>query len=141
VYGDDSTTVEDAPTYGRFYLRAESPNALAMWGNFQTQLTATELIRYQRALYGANLGWRSEAVTEAGERRTEITGFAADPGTIASREEFASTGGSIYYFRNQDIAPGSERVFVEVRDKDSGLVLERKELIPARDYDVNYLQG
>lgn len=141
VYGDDSVTVEDAPTYGRFYVRAESDNAEAMWGNFQTQLTGTELIRYQRGLYGAKVDWRNQDMTSFGERRTEITGFAADPGTIGSREDFASTGGSVYYFRNQDIAQGSERLFVEVRDRDSGLVLERRELIAARDYDINYIQG
>jgi len=141
VYGDDSVTVEDAPTYGRFYIRAENENTDAMWGVFQSHLGGNELIRHQRTLYGANLDWRGEAVTENGDRRTEVNVFAADPGTIASREDFASTGGSVYYFRNRDIAPGSERVYLEVRDKDSGLVLERKELIAARDYDVNYLQG
>lgn len=141
VYGDDSITVEDAPTYGRFYVRAENDNALAMWGNFQTQLTGTELMRFQRSLYGGNLGWRSSGTTGFGERRTEITGFAADPGTIGTREDFASTGGSNYYFRNRDLAPGSERLFAEVRDRDSGLVLERRELMPGRDYEVNYIQG
>ncbi|MFC5373724.1 hypothetical protein ACFPIF_14235 [Brevundimonas faecalis] len=141
IYGDDSITVEDAPTYGRFYVRAENENTNAMWGVFQSRLDGNELIRHQRTLYGADLGWRSLAVTEGGERRTEVTAFAADPGTIASREDFASTGGSVYFFRNRDIAPGSERVFLEVRDKDSGLVLERQELIAARDYEMNYLQG
>ena len=141
VYGDDSVTVEDAPTYGRFYLRAESENTQAIWGNFQTQLTGAELIRYQRGLYGAMLNWRSPEATSLGERKSELTGFAADPGTIGSREDFISTGGSVYYFRNQDIAEGSERLFVEVRDKDSGLVLDRRELIGARDYDINYIQG
>lgn len=141
VYGDDSITVEDAPTYGRFYVRAESENAEAMWGNFQTQLTGTELIRYQRGLYGAKFDWRNPDVTSFGERKTEITGFAADPGTIGSREDFASTGGSVYYLRNQDLAQGSERLFVEIRDRDSGIVLDRRELIAARDYDVNYIQG
>lgn len=141
TYGDDSITVEDAPTYGRFYIRAETDDALAMWGNFQTRLTGTELIRYQRGLYGAQVAWRNPGMTSFGERRTEVTGFAADPGTIGSREDFASTGGSVYYLRNQDLAPGSERLFVEVRDRDSGLVLERRELIAARDYEVNYIQG
>ncbi|MCZ4109388.1 hypothetical protein O3U67_14940 [Brevundimonas diminuta] len=141
VYGDDSVTVEDAPTYGRFYVRAENENTDAMWGVFQSRLGGNELIRHQRTLYGANLDWRSDAVTATGERRTEVTAFAADPGTVASREDFASTGGSVYFFRNRDIAPGSERIFLEVRDKDSGLVLERQELIAARDYEVNYLQG
>jgi hypothetical protein len=141
VYGDDSVTIEDAPTYGRFYVRAESDNAEAMWGNFQTQLTGTELIRFQRGLYGANAKWQNPDVTSNGERKTELNLFAADPGTIGSREDFQSTGGSVYYLRNQDIAQGSERLFVEVRDRDSGLVLERRELIPARDYDINYIQG
>ena len=141
TYGDDSTTVEDAPTYGRFYIRAESDNAEAMWGNFQTQLTGTELIRYQRGLYGAQLKWRNPGTTSFGERRTEVTGFAADPGTVGSREDFTSTGGSVYYLRNRDLAGGSERLFAEVRDRDSGLVLERRELIAARDYELNYIQG
>ncbi len=141
VYGDDSITVEDAPTYGRFYVRAETENSHAMWGNFQTQLTGTELIRYQRALYGGNLGWRSAGSTGFGERKSEITGFAADPGTIGAREDFASTGGSVYYFRNRDLAQGSERLFAEVRDRDSGLVLDRRELVPGRDYEANYIQG
>ncbi len=141
VYGDDSTTVEDAPTYGRFYARLESPNGEILWGNFQTQLTGSELIPYARGLYGSKVAWRSDAVTSFGERRTDITGFAADPGTVGSREEFQSTGGSLYYLRRQDVVQGSERVFVETRDRDSGLVLDRRELAPARDYDVNYLQG
>jgi hypothetical protein len=141
VYGDDSVTVEDAPTYGRFYVRAETPNAEAMWGNFHTQLAGTEIIRYQRGLYGANVQWRNPQTTKAGERKSEINLFAADPGTIGAREDFASTGGSVYYLRNRDLAAGSERLFVEVRDRDSGLVLERKELIAARDYEVNYIQG
>ncbi len=141
VYGDDSTTVEDAPTYGRFYVRVENPNSQLLWGNFQTSLTDNELTQYSRSLYGGKIDWRSAATTSHGERKTVVTGFAADPGTIGSRDEFASTGGTLYYLRHQDITQGSERVFVETRDRDSGLVLERRELIPAQDYDTNYLQG
>jgi hypothetical protein len=141
VYGDDSTTVEDAPTYGRFYTRIETPSLVAMWGNFQTKLTGTELIRYQRALYGANIAWQDPQSTRFGERQSEVNLFAADPGTIGAREDFASTGGSVYYFRNRDLSQGSERLFAEVRDRDSGLVLDRQELVPGRDYEVNYIQG
>ncbi len=141
VYGDDSTTVEDAPSYGRFYVRAESQNSELMWGNFQTELTGNEFTQFSRGLYGGKVAWKSEGTTSFGERKTELTGFAADPGTIGSRDEFQSTGGTLYYLRRQDITQGSERVFVEVRDRDSGIVLERKELAPARDFDVNYLQG
>ena len=60
---------------------------------------------------------------------------------MASREDFASTGGSVYFFRNRDIAPGSERVFLEVRDKDSGLVLQSQDLVAGIDYEINAMQG
>jgi hypothetical protein len=141
VYGDDSITVEDAPTSGRFYVRAESDTTRLMWGNFHTDIGDTELLRYQRGLYGGQAEWRGLATTAQGERRTEANLFAADPGTIGSREDFASTGGSAYYLRHQDVSQGSERLFVEVRDRDSGLVLQRTELVPFRDYEVNYIQG
>ncbi|HZW24440.1 MAG TPA: OmpA family protein [Gallionella sp.] len=141
VYGDDSTTVDDAPTQGKFFVKLQRGDSHVMWGNFQTQWNGSELIQYSRGLYGANLHWRSEAATGYGERQTGLDAFVAQPGTAASRDEFRGTGGSLYYLRHQDITQGSERVWVEVRDKDSGLVIERKQLAPAQDYEVNYLQG
>jgi len=141
VYGDDSTTVDDAPTQGKFYVRLEKGDSHVMWGNFQTQWTGSELIQYSRGLYGAKVRYRSEEATSFGEKRTAVDGFAADPGSLGARDEFRGTGGSLYYLRHQDITQGSERLWVEVRDKDSGLVIERKELVPSQDYDVNYLQG
>ena len=112
-----------------------------MWGNFQTQWTGTELTQYNRGLYGANLVIRPEASTKYGERKTFVNVFAAEPGTISSREEFRGTGGSLYYLHHMDITQGSEKIWVEIRDKDSYVVLERRQLSPAQDYDINYLQG
>jgi hypothetical protein len=141
VYGDDSTTVDDAPTQGKFYVRVDRGDSHVMWGNFHTQWTGSELLQYSRALYGANALWRSNSTTAFGERRAEVNAFGAEPGTQQSREEFRGTGGSLYYLRHQDVTQGSERVWVEERDRDSGLVLQRRELLPAQDYDVNYIQG
>ncbi len=41
------------------------------------------------------------------------------PGTMPSYEEFRGTGGSLYFLHHQDILTGSERVRIEIRDKDS----------------------
>ena len=68
-------------------------------------------------------------------------GFAAEPGTVAGRDEFRGTGGSLYFLRRQDVLEGSERVRIEIRDKDSGMVLGVKNLTPVLDYDIDYLQG
>lgn len=141
VYGDDSTTVDDAPTQGKFYVRLDRGDSQVMWGNFQTAWTGSELVQYSRGLYGARGRYVSETATSFGERHTRAEVFAADPGTLGTRQEFRGTGGSLYYLRNQDVTQGSERVWVEVRDRDSGLVIERRQLTPALDYDINYLQG
>ena len=141
TFGDDSTLVEDAPTRGKFYAKVEDEKSHAMWGNFRQQTRDTELAQIDRSLYGAQARYRSDGFTGFGERRLQVEGFAAEPGTASAREDFRGTGGSLYYLRHQDITMGSERVRIEVRDKDSGLVLHSQDLVAGLDYEINSLQG
>ncbi len=141
TYGDDSTAIEDAPTQGKFFIKLEKDDSKIMWGNFQTQSTGTDLFNYSRVLYGANASYLNSDTTKFGERKIEVNGFAADPGSQASLEEFRGTGGSLYYLRAQDIVVGSERIRIEIRDKDSNIVMQTKNLVYGQDYEINYLQG
>ncbi|QNP39598.1 OmpA family protein [Lysobacter solisilvae (ex Woo and Kim 2020)] len=141
TFGDDGVVEEMAPTMGKFYLRAEHGDDFAMWGNFQTDYASNEMAQVDRGLYGANAEWKSDTTTTFGERRTVVSGFAAEPGTIGGRDEFRGTGGSLFYLRNQDILGGSERLRIEMRDKDSQLVTGTVDLRPGLDYDIDYLQG
>ncbi|AOS97078.1 flagellar motor protein MotB [Microbulbifer aggregans] len=141
TFGDDSTVVEDAPTSGKFYVKLSKYDDYGLWGNFKASYTDNELAHIDRALYGATGHYETDDVTSFGEKRFSVDGFSAEPGTIAGRDEFRGTGGSLYFMRHQDILAGSERVRVEVRDKDSGLVLGVKNLTPVIDYDVDYIQG
>lgn len=141
VYGDDSTYYEDAPTQGRFYVRLDRGDDHAVWGNFLTDITNTEFAQIDRGLYGGKVAFNSDTTTFKGERKTRITAFAADPGTIPAREEFRGTGGSVYFFEHQDVTIGSERLRMEVRDRESGLVTEVVDLEPFVDYEVDYIQG
>jgi hypothetical protein len=141
VYGDDSTFVEDAPTKGRFYVRLERGDSHVMWGNYKTEVTGTEFLRSDRALYGASAVYRSEETTAFGARRTEVTAYAAQPDTLPAREEFLGTGGSAYFLRRQAIVEGSETVHVETRDAVTGRVLRRQTLRYGEDYSFDYMQG
>ncbi len=141
VYGDDSTTVEDAPTQGNFYVKLQKQDTHVLWGNFQTKITGTDLVNYSRTLYGANAEYTSERSTFYGERITEVDVFAADPGSISSLEEYRGTGGSLYYLQGQDVVIGSERLRIETRDRDSDIVLDSQSLVYGQDYEINYLQG
>jgi flagellar motor protein MotB len=141
TFGDDGTVEEMAPTLGKFYVKAGRGENYGEWGNFQIGYMNNELAQVDRGLYGANMHFESKRTTSFGERRFGIDGFTAEPGTIASREEFRGTGGSLYFLRRQDILAGSDRVRIELRDRASGLVTGVVNLTPAIDYDIDYLQG
>ena len=139
VYGDDSTLKEDAPTSGKFYVKLERNKSHVMWGNFKVALNDTELARQNRGYHGGHLKIR-EGKTKWGESAQQVDLYAADPGTVLGRQDFRG-GSSQYWLRNRDIAVGSEQVYVEIRDRDSGRVLKRTVLRYGEDYEVNYLQG
>jgi flagellar motor protein MotB len=141
TFGDDATVEEMAPSMGKFFVRLGKDDDYGQWGNFKIAYMNNELAQVDRGLYGANLHYQSGTTTEFGERRLAVDAFAAEPGTIASREEFRGTGGSLYYLQRQDILAGSERVRIELRDKVSGIVSGVLNLTPALDYDIDYLQG
>jgi len=141
VYGDDSTTVEDAPTSGKFYVRLERGKSQVVWGNFKTNIQGTELTRFERGLYGAHANLETDAITSYGESSVKVEAFAAEPGTLPQRDTFRGTGGSAYFLRRQDVNQGSEQIYVEERDRITGEVIARTLLRPDEDYEIDYTQG
>jgi len=141
TFGDDGVVEEMAPTLGKFYVKLSNGENYGMWGNFTVGYMGNELAQVDRGLYGANAHYASDDTTAFGERRLSVDGFAAEPGTMPSYEEFRGTGGSLYFMRHQDVLAGSERVRIELRDKDSGIVTGVVNLQANMDYDVDYLQG
>ena len=141
TYGDDSTVEESAPTSGKFFIKYEKDKNYGLWGNFDIAYTNNDLAHVDRGLYGANLNYESDNATSFGEKRYDINLFAAEPGTVAGRDEFLGTSGSLYYLKHQDILTGSERIRIEVRDALSGMVVSVKNLTHGLDYDIDYIQG
>jgi len=141
TFADDSTLEERAPTSGKLYVRLQKRNNYGILGNFTIGYLDTTLSQIDRGLYGVTGHYETESYTSFGEQQFMISGFAAEPGTVAGRDEFLGTGGSLYFLRHQDILIGSDRLRVEVRDKDSGVVIAAKNLVPVIDYDLDYLQG
>lgn len=140
VYGDDSTLTEDAPTKGKLYLKVQKDENYIMWGNFRTKLTQTEFSQYDRAFYGAKFHAESKRQVRS-EKGTQLDVFAASPDTMTQRDEFRGTGSSFYWLNRRDIVRGSERVRVEIRDINSGIILGSRTLVAEKDYTVNYING
>lgn len=141
VYGDDSTTVEDAPTKGKFFVRLERGDSHVMWGNYKTEITDPTFIKSSRELYGASAVYRSEKLTAFGDRKAEVKVYAAQPETLPQLDQFLATGGSAYYLKRQDITIDSETVTVEVRNSLTGNLLQTTTLVAGDDYSLNYTQG
>ncbi len=141
VYGDNSSTTEEAPTLGKFYVKVEVDQSYAMWGNANSDLTSTLFSQYNRTLYGGHVKYKSKDQTKFGEQKTQITGFVSEPETLFGHNEFLGTGGRLYILRHNDVVQGSEKVAIEIRDRDSGLMKEQIALKPYQDYEFDYLAG
>ena len=141
VYGDDSTSYDDAPTSGRIYLRVERKQGYAVWGDFKADIAGNTMLRNDRSLYGGKLAYQSDEVTTSGNARLEAQAYAAQPDTLPQRDVLRGTGGSAYFLSRQDINGYSETLMVEVRDPDTGRIIERRTLERDVDYDIDYLQG
>ena len=141
VYGDDSTTTTDIDTQGAFYVRLDVDKNQALWGNFNSGLTDTEFLQYNRSLYGAKGRHESTATTSFGDAKTAATVFASEAQSALGHNTFLATGGSLYYLKHTPVVEGSEKVWVEVRRRDTEQVVEREVLLHGRDYEVDPLQG
>jgi hypothetical protein len=141
VYGDDSTMVDDAPTQGKLYVRLERGPSHVMWGNFRTEIGDSAFLRGDRALYGASAVYNSDQTTPAGKPRASASAYAARPGTVNEYDVMRGTGGSAYFLRHQDLAPGSESLVIEQRDAISGALVSSRPLSADTDYRINYMQG
>ena len=141
IYGDNSTTVSDVDTQGKFYLKLERDKTHFLWGNYNSNVQGTELAAYNRSLYGAQFLHESKGTTKYGSPKQYATLFAAIGETRGSHNEFASTGGSLYFLKHQRVTTGSLKITAEDRDSNTGRVISRRDLQEGIDYEVDNFQG
>lgn len=141
TYGDDSTAQDLTPTSGKFFFRIERDGNFVQWGDFRASLAGGEYVRNDRTLYGLQAHYATADQTAGGEPRAQVTVYAAQPDMLPQRDTFRGTGGSVYFLDKQDIAAATETITVQVRDPDSGRILQTRALTAGRDYQINYIQG
>ncbi len=141
VYGDDSTIVDDTNSQGKLYVRVDWDKSRAIWGNYNTDMTGTELSAFNRSLYGVKFNHRSTQTTTEGEHKTDVTVFASEAQSAFRHNEFLGTGGSLYYLKDADIVNGSEKVWIEVRQGNGERAVEKIILQEGRDYQIDDFQG
>lgn len=141
TYGDDSYITNEVDTQGKIYLEVEYDKSRYVWGNYNTGFTDTKFSRYNRSLYGAKANYMTRETTKFGDNKVNIIGFISEPDLLASHDEFLGTGGSLYFLKHGDISAGSEKVYVKVVNKTSGLTEDVVILSKGKDYEIDNYQG
>jgi len=135
VYGDGSQQGYDAPTRRKLYLRLERREFYALFGDFETGFTETQLTRYSRTLSGAKAAYEG--------RRLRAGGFVAKTDTLYGRDEIQGNGLSgPYRLSGRNIVPNSDKLRIEVRDRfRSELIVSSTQLTRHIDYDIDTSLG
>ncbi len=135
IYGDGTQQRFEAPSSEKLYLKIERGQFYAMFGDYQTGLTVTDLSRYNRTFTGLK--------TEYSGQRYGFTGFATNSDQNFVRDELPGDGTSgLYHLTRADIIINSDKLRIEVRDRiRSELIVSTRTLSRYLDYSIDYLSG
>jgi uncharacterized repeat protein (TIGR01451 family) len=135
LYADVSEQRFEAGSQRKLYVKLERSQFYALFGDFDTGLSVTELARYERRFNGFKAEYRGENVG--------YTAFAAETDQSFNREELRGDGTSgLYRLGNVPVIANSEQVRIEIRDRfDSGVVLSTRNLARFLDYNLDTLNG
>ncbi|WP_158681632.1 OmpA family protein [Microbulbifer pacificus] len=135
LYGDGTTQVYGAVSRDKLYVKMERGQFYALFGDYETGLTKTQLSRYSRTLNGFK--------AEDGGGLVVYTVFAADTEQSYARDEIQGDGTSgLYRLSYPGILLNSERVRIETRDRiHHEQVLKTETLTPYIDYEIDYAAG
>lgn len=135
LYGDTADPREEAASAEKLYVKLERRQFMALFGDFETGLTVTELTRYSRSFTGLRSDYAGE--------RVGYTAFAADSSLGFVKDELRGDGTSgLYRLTRAGIVVGSDKLRIEIRDRfRSEQVVETRPLSRFVDYSIDYFAG
>jgi uncharacterized repeat protein (TIGR01451 family) len=135
LYGDGTGQLYDSASAEKLYLKLERDQYYALIGDYETNLTQTQLSRYNRTLTGVKSEYHGEVV--------DITGFASDTAQNFARDEIQGNGTSgLYRLTHGGIVINGEKIRIESRDRfRSEIIVRSRQLLRHIDYDIDYSAG
>jgi uncharacterized repeat protein (TIGR01451 family) len=135
VYGDGAEQRFEAASQEKLYVKVERQQFMAMFGDFETGLTVTELSRYSRTLTGFKSDYAGEVFN--------FSTFAAQTDQGFIKDELLGDGTSgLYRLSSGDIIANSDKIRIEVRDRfRSEVIVETRTLTRYIDYSIDYYNG
>jgi uncharacterized repeat protein (TIGR01451 family) len=135
LFADTSEQRFEAPSQRKLYIKLERNQFFAVFGDFSTGLSVTELSRYERRFNGFKSEFRGDNLG--------YTVFAAETNQSFHRDEIRGDGTSgLYQLSSAPIIANSDLVRIEVRDRfDTGQVLSSTNMARFLDYNLDTING
>jgi uncharacterized repeat protein (TIGR01451 family) len=131
LYGDAAQQQNEAASIRKLYLKVERDQFYALFGDFDTGMTVTELSKYSRRFNGIKSEYRGSG--------WELTAFATDSDQAFIKDEIRGDGTSgLYRLSRKNIVPNSETVTIETRDRfRSEIIISSQTLARHIDYNID----
>ena len=135
LYGDSTQAQYDAASVRKLYLKIEKKQFYALFGDYDTGLTVSELGRYSRTLNGLKSEYKGD--------RFGYNAFATRSAQAFLQDEIQGDGTSgPYRLRAGGLLLNSEKVRIEVRDRfQPTRVLSTRPLTSYLDYQIDSAAG
>ncbi len=135
LYADATQANSDAASASRLYVKLERKQFYAMFGDYDTGLTITELSRYSRTLNGVKSEYKGE--------KLGYNAFASVTAQAYIKDEIPGNGTSgVYKLSRGNLMINSDKVRIETRDRfQSQIIVSTQSLTRYLDYDIDYNNG
>jgi len=135
VYGDSSSLKRVGESQDKLYICIQHRESSLSYGSYETGFGETKFTPYSRTLQGIKADYKVKDFS--------LTAFGAITPQIAFHDEIRGDGTSGYYrLSHKDVIEGSDKVVIEVRDKDDpDKVIKSKSLKRDIDYFLDYSEG
>lgn len=135
LYADATQAKFDAATSSRLYVKLERKQFYAMFGDYDTGLTVTELARYSRSLNGFKSEYKGDTLA--------YNAFATVTAQAYVKDEIPGNGTSgEYKLSRTNLVINSDKIRIETRDRfQSQNVVSTQSLTRYLDYDIDYNKG
>ena len=135
LFADATQPQFDAASVSKLYLKIEKAQFYALFGDFDTGLSVTELGRYSRTLNGLKSEFKGE--------RISYNAFASQTAQSFRKDEIQGDGTSgLYRLTNRDIVVNSDKLSLEVRDRfHPEVVISSRTLTRYLDYQIDFALG
>ena len=135
LYGDGSEQQHDAASSEKLYLKIERKKFYALFGDYDTGLTVTELSRYNRSMTGLKSEMKGEVF--------DYNIYASDTNNAFIKDEIIGDGTSgLYRLSRENVVINSESIEIEVRDRfRSEVIISSRKLSRHMDYSIDYDEG